>query len=64
MLASVPEPLQAATGDAMTSGETVGRKFDYGLQMSHRVTETWMGEQVETLADLLRPGLRAVCGRL
>ena len=32
--------------------------------MSHRVTETWMGEQVETLADLLRPGLRAVCGTL
>lgn len=26
----------------------------------HRVTETWMGEQAETLADLLRPGLRAV----
>ena len=26
----------------------------------HRVTETWMGEQVTTLADLLRPGLRAV----
>lgn len=29
--------------------------------MSHRVTETWMGESVETLEDLLRPGLRAVC---
>lgn len=29
--------------------------------MSHRVRETWMGEQVETLEDLLRPGLRAVC---
>lgn len=26
----------------------------------HRVTETWMGQQVETLADLLRPGLRTV----
>jgi len=22
---------------------------------------TWLGEQVETLADLLRPGLRAIC---
>jgi TDG/mug DNA glycosylase family protein len=27
----------------------------------HRVLEEWMGEQVETLEDLLRPGLRAVC---
>jgi TDG/mug DNA glycosylase family protein len=27
----------------------------------HRVTEEWMGEAVETLADLLKPGLRAVC---
>lgn len=27
----------------------------------HRVTEEWMGETVETLADLLNPGLRAVC---
>lgn len=26
----------------------------------HRVTETWMGNQVQTLADLLRHGLRAV----
>ena len=29
--------------------------------MSHRVTEEWMGQPVETLEDLLRPGLRAVC---
>ncbi len=27
----------------------------------HRVTENWMGKSVETLEDLLRPGLRAVC---
>ena len=27
----------------------------------HRVVEDWMGEQVETLADLIRPGLIAVC---
>jgi len=26
----------------------------------NRVREKWMGEKVETLADLLRPGLRAV----
>ncbi len=29
--------------------------------MSHGVIEEWMGENVETLEDLLRPGLRAVC---
>ena len=29
--------------------------------MSHRVTQEWMGEHVETLEDLLRPGLRAIC---
>jgi TDG/mug DNA glycosylase family protein len=29
-------------------------------EVGHRVTETWMGEQVETLADLLRSGLRVV----
>jgi TDG/mug DNA glycosylase family protein len=28
--------------------------------VSHRVIEDWMGEQVETLEDLLMPGLRAV----
>lgn len=27
----------------------------------HRVVERWRGEPVEPLADLLRPGLRAVC---
>jgi ribosomal protein L21E len=30
-------------------------------QSDHRVVETWRGEEVETLEDLLRPGLRAVC---
>jgi len=33
----------------------------WGLNKHHRLTLDWMGEQVETLADLLRPGLRAVC---
>ena len=28
---------------------------------SHRVTVDWMGRPEETLEDLLRPGLRAVC---
>jgi TDG/mug DNA glycosylase family protein len=30
-------------------------------QPHHRVIEEWMGHQVETLEDLLRPGLRVVC---
>lgn len=29
--------------------------------MSHRVREQWLEEEVETLEDLLRPGLTAVC---
>lgn len=33
----------------------------WSLNTHHRVTVGWQGEQVETLADLLRPGLRAVC---
>jgi TDG/mug DNA glycosylase family protein len=33
----------------------------WGLNTHHRITVSWQGEQVETLADLLRPGLRAVC---
>jgi hypothetical protein len=28
---------------------------------NHRVVENWMGVTEETLEDLLRPGLRAVC---
>jgi len=32
-----------------------------GCDSHHRVTTDWLGERVETLADLLRPGLRAVC---
>jgi hypothetical protein len=27
----------------------------------HRVTESWLGDEVETLEDLLAPQLRAVC---
>jgi TDG/mug DNA glycosylase family protein len=29
--------------------------------MGHRVVEIWRGAEIETLEDLLRPGLRAVC---
>jgi double-stranded uracil-DNA glycosylase len=32
-----------------------------GSMAHHRVLEEWMGLPVETLEDLLRPGLRAVC---
>lgn len=28
---------------------------------NHRVTENWMGSEVETLEDLLRPNLKALC---
>jgi TDG/mug DNA glycosylase family protein len=31
------------------------------VEPDHRVIEAWMGKRVETLADLLRPDLRAVC---
>jgi len=30
-------------------------------EAGHRTTERWLHDEVETLADLLRPGLRAVC---
>ena len=30
-------------------------------ETGHRVVEAWMDEPVETLADLLRDGLRAIC---
>jgi double-stranded uracil-DNA glycosylase len=33
----------------------------WGINAHHRVTVEWLGERFETLADLLRPGLRAVC---
>jgi TDG/mug DNA glycosylase family protein len=29
--------------------------------IGHRITEDWMGQRVDTLADLLQPELRAVC---
>jgi double-stranded uracil-DNA glycosylase len=31
------------------------------VEPHHRVVEEWMGQQVETLEDLLQPCLRAVC---
>jgi TDG/mug DNA glycosylase family protein len=39
----------------------VRRERDRGAMPNHRISAEWMGEAVETLEDLLRPGLRAVC---
>jgi TDG/mug DNA glycosylase family protein len=38
-----------------------GRETLDGGPADHRITVDWMGERFESLADLLRPGLRAVC---
>ena len=45
----------AGHSESLSSGEP------WGLSEHHRIEVDWMGEQVETLADLLRPGLRAIC---
>lgn len=56
--------LRCAPGPAATEAATGPASPFAGLTFSgdagHRVTESWMGEEVTTLADLLRPGLRAV----
>ncbi len=39
------------------SSPSRGKSGDPG----HRVVRDWRGEQIETLADLLRPGLKGVC---
>jgi TDG/mug DNA glycosylase family protein len=36
------------------------RQVRIHVEMSHRVIQEWRGTEVETLEDLLRPGLRAV----
>lgn len=41
--------------------ESLSSGAPWDLNEHHRLKVDWMGEQVETLADLLRPGLRAVC---
>jgi double-stranded uracil-DNA glycosylase len=54
--------VQGVVGGALPhpgSSPTVASTRCQGV--SHRVTEQWMGKRVETLEDLLRPGLRAVC---
>lgn len=42
-------------------GAEVGIDLSAMDEPHHRVVEEWMGQQVETLEDLLQPGLRAVC---
>jgi double-stranded uracil-DNA glycosylase len=52
-----------ARSASKTAGLTyTGAQVDYPRSddPGHRVMVEWMGEEVETLADLLRPGLRAV----
>ena len=56
------QTLGAAAGWTGPSDSTCPLPDDlWGLNPHHRVTVDWMGEEFETLADLLRPGLRAVC---
>ena len=42
------------------SNEGQPRDYASSREPGHRVTVEWRGEEIETLADLLRPGLRAV----
>ena len=57
---STGDPTQRASAPpaarAVIQDEPVARSEDSG----HRVVEEWMGEEVETLQDLLGPGLRGV----
>jgi TDG/mug DNA glycosylase family protein len=55
-VASPSPPRRKQTRKVQARAAVFARSDDPG----HRVTEEWMGEEVETLADLLRPGLRAV----
>lgn len=55
------EAIQALGNAADWAGRSGPPGELWGLNAHHRVTVDWLGEQVETLADLLRPGLRAVC---
>jgi TDG/mug DNA glycosylase family protein len=55
---SVPRATAACLRDAPRTRAALLRSV---APMSHRVTEKWMGEPVDTLEDLLREGLFAVC---
>lgn len=56
--ASGPPSRPAAAGPGSESDLFAG--LTISADPGRRVTETWMGEHVLTLADLLRPGLKAV----
>lgn len=57
------EAIQALGTAANWAGhsESLSSGAPWGLNEHHRIKVDWMGKQVEMLADLLRPGLRAVC---
>ncbi len=55
------EAIQAMGGLGDPTGRSGLLSELWGLNADHRLTVDWQGEPVETLADLLRPGLRAVC---
>jgi hypothetical protein len=55
------EAIQALGSAADWAGRSEPPGELWGLNAHHRVTMDWLGQQVETLADLLRPGLRAIC---
>lgn len=57
--AQIQQPAEREQVEAIHALGSVAEPW--GLNAQHRVTMDWLGEQVETLADLLRPGLRAVC---
>lgn len=50
-----PTPTRKAEPSSPKAGQAVRSEGP-----GHRVTEEWIGEETETLADLLRPGLRGV----
>ncbi|HVQ59577.1 MAG TPA: mismatch-specific DNA-glycosylase [Solirubrobacterales bacterium] len=52
------ERLEAIQGLGLAAHQATA---SWGLDEGHRVRIKWQEECVETLADLLRPGLRAIC---
>jgi TDG/mug DNA glycosylase family protein len=60
----LPAPTTSAEiVEADRSTPSVGELLDgntVSVDPGHRVTEVWLGEEVPSLADLLRPGLRGV----
>lgn len=66
VLAADPASLDGVERSKLEKAQAIGlgiggRKALEPAASDHRITVDWMGERYETLADLLRPGLRAVC---